>query len=124
MFTISYLSVEKPKFDYYIVHRQMLLVCFSESQLEEVLTVYTRLSRSSSVFLNTGSRPSSALGTAATKSDASAKPKKVSERDREEKDAAADVSVKHGKLEKHDPDDGRKFYRVLNVSSINSFTHG
>jgi len=95
---------------------------FSESHLEEVLTVYTRLSRSSSVFLSSGSRPSSAVGTAAAKSDSStAKVKKVSERDREEKDSMSDVSMRHGKTEKCGSEDGRMCYCFFSLY-VSSFT--
>jgi hypothetical protein len=78
----------------------------SENQLEEVLTVYTRLSHSASVFLRTNSRPSSATVSAPPGTDsATARPRKMSERDKDEKTNVVEVSVKPVKP---DRDDGRE----------------
>ena len=90
-------------------------MCCSESQLEEVLTVYTRLSRSASVFLNSSSRPSSASDiSAAAKCDVG-QPSMFtsSKKDKEDGGSTSGAFVKPVKQDKqHGPDDGRKFNSV------------
>jgi hypothetical protein len=87
-----------------------LFLC-SEGQLEEVLTVYTRLSHSASVFLRTNSRPSSATASASPSAETvTARPRKMSERDKDEKTSVVEVSVK---AVKQDRDDGRELEHFI-----------
>jgi len=89
----------------------VLCVCRSEVELEEVLTVYTRLSRSASVFLRSNSRPVKADARPASESSsACVSPVKGQGQGRDmspsgkprAKDQFSETHTKHSSTDKHE----------------------
>ena len=99
---------------YIIKFSNVLCVYCSEVELEEILTVYTRLSRSASIFLRSNSRPvsssvNSAPRSASGSSSACLSPVKGQVQGRDTspgkpraKDQSGDSRAKHSPADKHE----------------------
>ena len=74
----------------------------SESELEEVLTVFTKLNQSASVFLRCNSRPVSAAVPASSSSSSPMKGRDTSPGKPRVKDQTMESGVRHSSVDKHE----------------------